>query len=204
MLSTAGPIAYSTLRHSASTLAGRRHKDVLIDELEVAKTSSIPHRGSLVARERVFSCALGRNGLAGDKREGDGSTPIGRFLLRRLLYRADRLALPDTALPIGAISTRDGWCDSPSDPAYNRQVRLPHSASAEHLWRADHLYDLLVVLGHNDDPVIPGRGSAIFLHLATDDYAPTSGCIALARRDMLDLLPVCGPATSLVVVPRPD
>ncbi len=177
---------------------------MFIDEITVVQTGPIPHRGTLVARERAYMCALGRSGLAADKREGDGATPIGRFPLRRLLYRADRLALPATGLPLQAISTHDGWCDSPLDPAYNRQVRLPYSASAEDLWRADHLYDLVVVLGHNDDPVRPGGGSAIFLHLATDDYAPTAGCIALARGDLLDLLSSCGPPTSLVVTPPPD
>jgi L,D-peptidoglycan transpeptidase YkuD (ErfK/YbiS/YcfS/YnhG family) len=170
-----------------------------IDELVVQQTGNLPHLGSLIAGGRTLACALGRSGLTGDKREGDGATPVGHFPLRRVLYRPDRLAPPPTSLPIVAIAPADGWCDSPSDPGYNRQVRLPYPASAEGLWRADHLYDIVVVLGHNDDPVVPGRGSAIFFHLAASDYAPTAGCIALASRDMFDVLVLCGRATRLVV-----
>ncbi|HEY5346811.1 MAG TPA: hypothetical protein VIJ72_01360, partial [Rhizomicrobium sp.] len=81
-----------------------------------------------------------------------------------------------------------GWCDAPGDPSYNRPVRLPYPASAEQLWREDHVYDIIVVLGFNDDPVIAGKGSAIFLHLAKPDYAPTAGCVALALPDMLAAL----------------
>jgi L,D-peptidoglycan transpeptidase YkuD (ErfK/YbiS/YcfS/YnhG family) len=127
---------------------------------------------------------------------------VGRFPLRRVLYRPDRLARPPTSLPIASIASDDGWCDSPSDPGYNRQVRLPYPASAESLWRGDHLYDIVVVLGHNDDPVMPGRGSAIFFHIATSHYTPTAGCIALAFRDMLDVLALCALATRLMVEPN--
>lgn len=133
-------------------------------------------------------CAIGPGGIAHKQGEGDGVTPIGIFPIRRVLYRADRIAPPQTALPLFAIAPDDGWCDAPDDPAYNRPVKLPYSASAEQMWREDHLYDIVMVLGFNDDPVVPGKGSAIFLHLAKADYAPTAGCIALALPDMLAAL----------------
>lgn len=137
-------------------------------------------------------CALGRSGLSRDKREGDGTTPEGSFPLRRLLYRQDRLGgRPATRLPASAIEPADGWCDDPLDARYNRPVRLPFAGRHEDLWREDGLYDLLVVLGHNDDPIIPGRGSAIFLHVATADYAATAGCVAVARDDLLTILADC-------------
>jgi L,D-peptidoglycan transpeptidase YkuD (ErfK/YbiS/YcfS/YnhG family) len=98
-----------------------------------------------------------------------------------VFYRADRIGRPATKLPCTAIAPEDGWCDAPADPAYNRKIRLPYKASAETLWRDDTLYDIVVVLGHNDDPVVPGAGSAIFLHLARDDGGPTEGCIGVAR-----------------------
>jgi len=123
-----------------------------------------------------------------DKNEGDHASPAGRFPLREILYRADRLERPMTGLPLRAIDPADGWCDAPDDPAYNRPVTLPYGASTENLWRADNVYDLIVVIGYNDAPVRPGRGSAIFLHIATDGYGPTEGCVALARDDLLVVL----------------
>ncbi len=137
---------------------------------------------------RRFRAALGRAGISEEKREGDHATPVGAFLLRELLYRPDRLSAPATRLSVRALSAEDGWCDAPADPAYNRRVRLPYGASAERLWRGDHIYDLIVPLGYNDDPVVPGRGSAIFLHLARPDYSGTEGCVALALPDLLQVL----------------
>ena len=133
-------------------------------------------------------CALGRGGLSREKREGDGTTPVGAWPMRRLLYRADRVACPDTRMPVSEIGAADGWCDDPGDPVYNRPVALPYAGRHERLWRKDGLYDLLVVLGYNDDPVVPGRGSAIFLHVARPDYGPTEGCVALARADLERIL----------------
>nr|WP_255575222.1 L,D-transpeptidase family protein [Caldovatus aquaticus] len=138
----------------------------------------------------VFRCALGRGGVRDPraKREGDGATPAALLPLRRVLWRADRVAKPRCAVPAEPIAPEDGWCDAPRHPDYNRPVRLPHPARCERLWRADAVYDILGVLGWNDAPVEPGRGSAIFLHLARPDYAPTEGCVALAERDLRAVL----------------
>jgi L,D-peptidoglycan transpeptidase YkuD (ErfK/YbiS/YcfS/YnhG family) len=133
-------------------------------------------------------CALGRSGRRAGKREGDGATPIGSFAVREVFYRADRLARPRTALPLRPTAVLDGWCDEPLDRNYNRRVRHPYPASAERLWRSDHLYDLVVVLGYNDHPRVAGRGSAIFMHVAGPGYAPTAGCIALRLPDLKRLL----------------
>ncbi|MBP2293897.1 L,D-transpeptidase family protein [Azospirillum rugosum] len=147
-----------------------------------------------------FRCALGRGGVKADKREGDGATPVGRFPLRHVLWRADRLPRPETALPTDPIAPDDGWCDDPADPAYNRPVKRPFAASHEELWRADGVYDVIVVMGHNDDPVVPGQGSAVFMHVARPDWEPTAGCVALPLPDLLRLLKDCGPDTSLTVL----
>lgn len=176
-------------------------------DIVVTARSIDPHLGTLSWNaprdgqtiQRGVKCALGKSGLSRAKREGDGATPVGRFALRRLLYRADRLSAPATGLPMAAIEPGDGWCDDPASPDYNRQVRLPIEASHEHLWRLDGLYDLIVVLGHNDDPVMPGAGSAIFLHVASADYAPTEGCVAVARDDLIGLLADCKPGDELVI-----
>ncbi|WP_350098411.1 L,D-transpeptidase family protein [Thalassobaculum sp.] len=154
-----------------------------------------PHaiRGTLAVGERVRPCVLGRGGIVADKREGDGGTPVGRFPLRRLLYRPDRESAIATGLPILPLSEHLGWCDDPGDPVhYNRLVRLPFDSRHERMWRDDGLYDLVIELGYNDAPPVPGRGSAIFLHLARPDGRPTEGCVALARDDMLAVLVAVG------------
>ena len=126
----------------------------------------------------------GRGGITAQKREGDGGTPTGLLKLVRVLYRADRLPPPRCAVPLEPLSPADGWCDDPEDAAYNQPVRLPFAASHEALWREDGVYDIIGVLDWNLAPIVPGRGSAIFFHIATPDYAPTAGCVALNRRDM--------------------
>jgi L,D-peptidoglycan transpeptidase YkuD (ErfK/YbiS/YcfS/YnhG family) len=100
--------------------------------------------------------------------------------LRNVLYRPDRGSAPACVVPVRAMAADNGWCDDPSNPGYNQAVRLPFPASAEMLWRDDTIYDIIAVLGWNDSPVVPGRGSAIFLHVARSDYTPTDGCVALA------------------------
>ncbi|MBR9972758.1 L,D-transpeptidase family protein [Magnetospirillum sulfuroxidans] len=160
--------------------------------------------GHLHAGGLKLKCRLGRAGLSQDKREGDGATPIGAWPLRVVLYRPDRVSRPDTALAVRAIDADDGWCDDPTHADYNRPVRLPHPGSCEKMWRDDHLYDVVVVLGHNDSPPLPGLGSAIFLHVADPDGKPTQGCVALALGDLLELLKSCRPGDRLVVVAPPE
>jgi L,D-peptidoglycan transpeptidase YkuD (ErfK/YbiS/YcfS/YnhG family) len=157
--------------------------------------------GTFDLGDRFVRCALGGTGVAAAavKREGDGRSPAGVWPMRRLLYRADRGPTPASRLPSHAIDPRDGWCDDPADGAYNRPVSLPYRASAESLWRADGLYDLIVVLGHNDSPVVADAGSAIFLHVAAPDYAPTQGCVALARADLEVVLARAGPGDAVAI-----
>ena len=128
----------------------------------------------------VLPVVLGAAGTRVDKVEGDKATPTGLLRLRRVLYRADRGPAPACAVPREPLAPDDGWCDDPSHADYNTLVRLPHPARHERLWREDGLYDLLGVLGWNDDPVVRDRGSAIFLHVAHPDGRPTEGCVALA------------------------
>jgi L,D-peptidoglycan transpeptidase YkuD (ErfK/YbiS/YcfS/YnhG family) len=160
--------------------------------------------GLLAMGAREVRCALGPAGVipASLKREGDGATPLGVWPIRKVLYRADRGGPPATRLPLQEIREHDGWCDAPADPAYNQPVTLPYPASAETLWREDELYDLCVILGHNDDPPIPDRGSAIFLHCAKPGYPPTQGCVALARQDLEGLLAMAEPGDALMVAQR--
>lgn len=167
--------------------------------LQVCAKPGKYHHGVLKIGKRLLPCALGRSGMAAIKREGDGATPAGHWPLRYVLYRADRIARPHTSLPLKTIGRNDGWCDDAADRNYNRPVRLPYSASTETMWRDDHLYDLVVVLGHNEIPRARARGSAIFMHLKKEDFAPTEGCIALTQHDLLQVLRHCGPNSLLVI-----
>lgn len=144
--------------------------------------------GLLVVAGRQYRAALGRGGILTAKHEGDGATPAGSMKLRRVLYRADRAGRPRSVAPAMPLAPHDGWCDDAGHADYNRMIRLPHPARHEALWRDDGLYDVLGVLGWNDDPVRRGLGSAIFLHVARPDFAPTEGCVALALPDLLAAL----------------
>lgn len=159
--------------------------------------------GAFEIGARTTRCAVGPGGTvaAADKREGDGKSPLGVWVIRRVLYRPDRGPPPATTLPLAPIAPNDGWCDDPTDLAYNRPVALPYPASAEHLWRDDEAYDLIAILGHNDDPPVPGLGSAIFLHLAKPGFPPTQGCVALSRADMEEVLRLAGPGSAVEIAP---
>lgn len=157
--------------------------------------------GFLTYGDQRVRCALGPAGVvpAAAKAEGDGASPGGVWPIREVIYRPDRGPPPATQFRVRAMAPDDGWCDAPDDPAYNRHVRLPYPASAETLWRDDHLYDIVVVLGHNDDPVVPGAGSAIFLHVSQPDYAPTHGCVAVSRADLEALLSHAHPGDAVEI-----
>jgi L,D-peptidoglycan transpeptidase YkuD (ErfK/YbiS/YcfS/YnhG family) len=169
-------------------------------QLVVRGLSSRAQRGILTCGSLRFPCTLGRSGRRTSKREGDGATPIGRFAVRQAFYRADRVKRPRTALPVSPLRVNDGWCDDPNDRNYNRRVRHPYPASAEHLWRADHLYDLILVIGHNERPRVRGRGSAVFIHVAGPLLAPTAGCVALRRDDLMRLIERMSRSTILNVL----
>jgi L,D-peptidoglycan transpeptidase YkuD (ErfK/YbiS/YcfS/YnhG family) len=155
--------------------------------------------GTLVWPGGSARAVCGKAGVTLGKREGDQASPAGTFPLLRAFYRPDRLAAPETALPLAALRPSDGWVDAPDDPNYNRLVTLPYPAGHEELWRADGLYDLIVVIGYNTDPVMPGKGSAIFLHCASPDFAGTAGCIAIARDALAPLFGLLGPGSTITI-----
>ncbi|MBS0540662.1 MAG: L,D-transpeptidase family protein [Proteobacteria bacterium] len=172
--------------------------------LTVQADSADSALGWAVLGARRWRCVVGAGGIREDKVEGDGATPVGTFPLRHIYYRNDRLVLPKPiGLPARPISQHDGWCDDPRSDSYNRLVRTPNDWSHEKMWREDGLYDLVVVVGYNDDPPEGEWGSAIFLHIARDDKAGTQGCIAFAREDLLELLPLITAQTRLRVLSHP-
>lgn len=147
-----------------------------------------------------WPCALGRGGITSRKREGDGATPRGSFQLLYGYRRSDKFRRLPSAVRLMDISPELGWCDAPGDANYNRMVRHPYRASAERLWRADGLYDCLIVLDYNLRPRIRSRGSAIFVHVASDGFLPTEGCVSLRKSDLRKLL-ACVPRDARLVVP---
>lgn len=162
--------------------------------------STIIVRGeTLIADGKTYPCTIGRAGVKADKREGDLATPLGSFPMRWCYYRPDKLSAPTTLLPVMEITPSDGWCDDAAHPFYNQPVTLPFEGSHEKLCRDDDVYDLVIPLGYNDDPVKAGKGSAIFMHLMRPDGVGTEGCIALKREDLLALLPRFSTSTLVVV-----
>jgi len=161
--------------------------------ITVITTSWSATQGVLLVDDRRFECTLGRSGMImpSDKKEGDGKTPVGTFPLRQLIYRADRAQKPVTGLPVEILTPETGWCEDPSHPGYNQKITLPHPSVHDRMTRKDRLYDYVVVIGYNDAPVVPGKGSAIFMHLAHPDFTPTAGCVGLRPADMLEVLKCC-------------
>ena len=146
------------------------------------------HKGVLHFGTHRSRCALGYGGITAGKKEGDGKTPLGRFALRRIWYRPDRVMRPVSPLPIVEISQKSGWCDDIRHAHYNRPIRRPCAARHEYLWRHDRLYDVFFELGINDAPPQKGKGSALFLHLEKNNFSPTLGCIAVNYATMGYLL----------------
>jgi L,D-peptidoglycan transpeptidase YkuD (ErfK/YbiS/YcfS/YnhG family) len=153
----------------------------------------IPSMNLLVKKNHLFvkgeqlQCAIGLNGLTENKREGDLSTPIGIFHFNKIYYRADRLSNMKFIIDSAVINKNDGWCDDQKSELYNRYIQFPFQESAERLYRDDHIYDILCVLDYNTSPVIPGLGSAIFLHVAKSGFLGTEGCVAIEREALIEI-----------------
>lgn len=174
------------------------HKRTL-SRITVRRKPGDSTRGWLTAGQLSLPVALGRGGIKANKREGDGGTPRGTFLAKRLWWRAERHARPATLLPARRIRPDDGWCEDPIDRHYNRPVKLPAGSTADRLARADALYDFIVEIDHNTRPRIAGRGSAVFIHVARSHFKPTAGCVALDINSLRRLLAHVGPRTRIVV-----
>jgi L,D-peptidoglycan transpeptidase YkuD (ErfK/YbiS/YcfS/YnhG family) len=166
----------------------------------VAADVSLEYRdGRLIWPGGAVPAAVGRAGVVRSKAEGDGATPAGIFPLVRAFYRADRIPPPETRLPLRPLLPSDAWVDDPTDANYNRLVSLPYPAHTEAMWLDDPVYDLVVVVGYNMAPVVPGAGSAIFLHVARPDFSPTAGCITIEKAALTGLMPLLGPHSTITI-----
>jgi L,D-peptidoglycan transpeptidase YkuD (ErfK/YbiS/YcfS/YnhG family) len=185
-------------RH-VSTTYNRTGNAGPVRSVAVRAASGKASRGWLVVGDRAIPVALGRGGIRANKREGDGGTPRGVFRPRRLWWRADRHPRPRTFLPVRAIRADDAWCEDPADRHYNQPIRIGSEHRGDRLMRDDHLYDFIVEIDHNTRPRIAGRGSAVFLHLARENFTPTAGCVSMTRAAITGLLRRLGPRTRLVI-----
>ncbi|MCP3404290.1 L,D-transpeptidase [Bradyrhizobium sp. CCGB01] len=167
--------------------------------IRVKPAAGNPRRGWLTAGALTIPVALGRGGILANKREGDGGTPRGSFRPRQLWWRGDRHSRPQTFLPARTIGDTDAWCEDPGDRHYNQAIRLGPEQGGDRLKRADHLYDFIIEIDHNTRPRIAGRGSAVFLHLARDNFGPTAGCVSMTKAAMLQLLRRLGPRTRIII-----
>jgi len=188
MKNSAASASYTTNRGSGPLSA-----------ISVKPAAGNPRRGWLMAGRLTIPVALGRGGILANKREGDGGTPRGSFRPRRLWWRGDRHSRPRTFLPARAIGGTDAWCEDPRDRHYNQPIRLGPEQGGDRLKRADHLYDFIIEIDHNTRPRIAGRGSAVFLHLARDNFGPTAGCVSMTKYAMLQLLRRLGPRTRIMI-----
>ena len=163
----------------------------MIRLLKVRVVPSVRNRtqGVLLAGLSSFRCAIGRSGVVVMKREGDGGTPRACLPVRRVFIRPDKGPRPQTVLRTRLMTPTDAWCDDVTDRRYNRLISRAEGVAEERLWRADHLYDIVVELGWNDRPIKRGRGSAIFWHLPRAGLTPTAGCIATTRDVFHKVLP---------------
>jgi len=167
--------------------------------IRIRAAAGNPRRGWLTANGQSIPVALGLGGIKANKKEGDGGTPRGTFRPRQLWWRADRHPRPRTFLPVRAIRPEDAWCEDPSSRHYNRPLRRDRGHEGDRLRRDDRLYDFIIEIDHNHVPRVTGRGSAVFLHLARQDFSPTAGCVSMAPSAMLRLLERLGPQTRIVI-----
>ena len=158
----------------------------------------LKNKDTLQFDEFVFKCTIGKKGISSKKKEGDLCTPKGTFSIKNLYYRSDRLLKPQTKIIIKKIKKNMGWCNDPKSNKYNSLVAVKEKIRYEKMYRKDHKYDIVVVIGYNLKKPIPYKGSAIFIHL-TNNYKPTAGCIALNKKDLLILLKLINKKTEIKI-----
>ena len=144
-----------------------------------------------------LKCSIGKSGLTFSKKEGDLATPKGLFKLGSLYYRKDRIKSFKSKIKKSIIKKNMGWCDDIRSKKYNQEISFPFKFGAEKLYRKDNIYDIFINIKYNHFPIIKGKGSAIFLHLTNKKYKPTSGCIAIQKRDFIKILPLINRKTKI-------
>ena len=155
--------------------------------------------GYLKYKDLKFKCALGKSGIGKKKIEGDNITPKGIFSIVKIYYRSDRVKKISSKFRLIKITKKMGWCDDPNSKKYNQLINLPTNCKYEKLYRKDNVYDLVIVLDYNINPTIKNKGSAIFIHVARQDYKKTAGCIALKKNHLKELVKTIKKNTKVII-----
>tara|TARA_B110001450_G_scaffold201192_1_gene190226 strand:- start:53 stop:541 length:489 start_codon:yes stop_codon:yes gene_type:complete len=157
----------------------------------------VKNKNTLIIDDFKIKCCIGKNGLNFNKKEGDLSTPVGLFNIKKLYFRIDRVGIPKCKIDKKIINKNMAWCDDPNHKKYNEEIRISKKKSKEKLHRKDHKYDYVISISYNDKK-IPNMGSAVFIHL-TNNYKPTAGCIALKMKDFEILLKLVDKKTKIKI-----
>ena len=146
------------------------------------------NKNYLIFKNYKVKCALGKRGIGYKRKEGDLITPQGEYKIKYILYRKDRVKKIKTKLKKVVIKKNMGWCDDPKSYKYNKLIKLPYNYGYEKLFRQDNIYDIILVLNYNMNPIIKNKGSAIFVHVAKKKFKKTKGCIAIKKNHLLKIL----------------
>ena len=153
----------------------------------------------LIYKGYKLKCSIGKSGLNLSKKEGDLTTPKGLFKLGLLYYRKDRIKSFKCSIKKKIIRKNMGWCNDIKSKKYNKEISFPFKYKAEKLYRKDKIYDIFINIKYNHSPVIKNKGSAIFLHLSDTRYKPTSGCVAIIKKDFLKIIPLISKRTRILI-----
>jgi L,D-peptidoglycan transpeptidase YkuD (ErfK/YbiS/YcfS/YnhG family) len=153
------------------------------------------------SRGESIPAMIGRTGFArpGEKREGDGHTPSGLFPLESVFGYAPSV---QTRMPYRQATARDIWVDDVNSPDYNTWQRKGESRakSFEEMKLPDASYRHGVVIGYNRNPIVVGKGSAIFLHVWRGDGRPTAGCVAIDEQALIRIIGWLDPAKQPMIL----
>ena len=155
--------------------------------------------GFLKYKDLKFKCALGKAGIGQKKLEGDQITPKGTYKIVKIYFRKDRLKKISSKFKLIEIKKNMGWCDDPKSKKYNQLIKLPSKYSHENLYRENSIYDLILVLNYNMNPIIKNKGSAIFIHIANKKFKNTEGCIAIEKKNLVRLVKIINKKTLVII-----
>ncbi len=155
--------------------------------------------GQLKYKDLKFKCALGKAGVGKKRAEGDNITPKGTYKIIQIYYRKDRIKKISSKFKLIKINKNMGWCNDPRSKKYNQLIKLPSKYTYERLFRKDNLYDLILVLNYNINPIIKNKGSAIFIHITKNKYKKTADCVALKKSNLLKLIKVVKKKTKVII-----
>ena len=161
--------------------------------------NSIIKKRLLLYKDYKFKCSIGKTGLTNSKKERDLSTPKGSFKLGWVYYRKERIKKIKCKEKKKPITKYMGWCDDPSSNKYNKEIKFPFKYSSEKLYKKENIYDIFVNIKYNQQPIIKGKGSAVFLHLTNKKYKPTKGCVAVVKNDLIKILSLINKKTKIII-----